>query len=270
MRYLTILLLLALSPFVTAQDEDESKLPPPPSKEQVEAAVDALEAAYRSKEPAKVVAAIDGARAVLHADVIELVADGLKDKSLEVQDASIDALRWMEHPDALSALLKHWKKNKALRKDVERAPSVLKAIGQHADASSLDVLTDNVFENPTHKVVQARLLALGRIRDVEAIDTLMDLMAKRGGGRGGRGGNGGAFMNDFRMALTVLTGRDLGRDANAWRKWWSDNEKGFEVPPELPELPRDVEILWKGYWGLEDDTRRGNRREDRGRGADGQ
>ena len=266
MRHL-ILVLLALSAPLFAVQEDEG--PEPPSKELVASTVDALQTAYKSKEATRMAEAIEAAREVLHADVIKLVAKALKDKAVEVQNAAIDALRWMDHPDALKALVGHWKKSKELRRDPERAPTLLKAIGQHASPSSIKLLADNVFENPARKVVQARILGLGRVRDAKAVDTLIDLLAKQGAGRGGRGGGNTGAMNDFRTALTVLTGRDLGRDQNAWRRWWNDNEKGFKVSAELPKLPRDIEGIWKRYWGLENDTRRNDQREDRGGGPEG-
>ncbi|MEM9803456.1 MAG: hypothetical protein AAGA20_24275 [Planctomycetota bacterium] len=256
----TLLLALAApaqeeTPAPPAAIEDER---PAPSDGEVRAAVDALRKARATKQPKREEAAIEDAAEVWHADVAREIAKSLGDDAETVRDGAIEALRWMEVPEALEALTKQWRRDRELRNDVVAAPAMLRAIGQHADPRTVDLLADDVFENTSAKAVQARIFALGRARDVESIDALMKMMVKVGDRSRGRRGGGGSGRSphdaNFRVALVVLTGIDLGRDASAWREWWKDHRKKFEVSSERPELPRDVERIWLRYWELADES----------------
>lgn len=276
MRALLLLGLALVAPFLGTLDAQDAKEKDLPTKAEIKAMVAELKTAWKSKDNTAKVAAITKAKDVVDAAVIKEVTKGLKDKELPVVDATVDALRWMDHPQSVKSLTKHWKKDKELRKDAERAPDFLKAIGQHGDLSTLTVFTDNPFENTANKAIQARILSIGRIRSPKSVAALMEMMQKSGGGgRGGRGGRGGGnqgggrHMNYFRTALTVLTGTDLGSDRTAWKKWWDKNEKGYKVAKEMPELPRDVERTWNAFWGTMEENDRGTEREDRGRGPEG-
>lgn len=262
---------LAASPVSLTVAQMDKKPMAPPSKAEVEAMVTQLRAAWKAKDAGLKVTAITAAKDVVHPKVIKEVARGLKDKEAAVRSAAIDALRWTAHPDSLKALTAVWKKDKDLRKDVELAAPFLKAIGQHGALSSLKLLTDKPLENTAQKALQARILSIGNIRSVKAIEALIDMMAK-GGNAGRRGGRarGGRNRNDYRVALTVLTGVDLGADMDSWKKWWDKNQKGYKVKPKMPALPRDVERNWNLFWGIVEESARGTEREDRGDGPEGQ
>ena len=136
--------------------------------------------------------------------------------------------------------------------------SMLRAIGQHGDPSSIAILARNPFESRDFASIRARLRGLGMIRDKESVDALIDLM-KSSSSR-----QVDANMADFRLSLVVLTGTDQGPSPMPWRDWWSGHRKGFEVSTEIGPIPRTMKATWTEYWGLDRDYGRTTRREDRG------
>lgn len=250
---------LALVPFTLPDD--------PPDPAVVEATLEKLEAAYSSKEVPEIVAAFEAARPVLDKQVIREVARGMKHKAPEVQAAAIETLRWMKHPAALDALHNAYERNKPLMKDDELSTRVLKAIGQHAAPSSLEVLEDNPFGTTYHKAVQARIYSLGRIRTDDALEATFKMMNKAGAGRRG---NNNRYVNEFRVSLTVLTGVDRGPRREDWVAWWNDNKRTFEVAPDLPNIPKEIRRKWFRYWEEPDPEAKPRKRErsERGSGED--
>lgn len=236
--------------------QDEERTPPDPAK--VDAAVAALEKAFKSKEPLDRVQAIQSASEVVHARVIDEIVRGFKDKEDTVKEATIEALRWMDHPDALEALHKSYKKDKKLADDDELFTSLLRAIGQHGSTESIDVLADNPFKNTHGPAIKARILGLGNIRSDDSVEELFGMLQKVGKAKTH------GVMTEFRLALMVLTGVDQGENREAWLKWWNDNKKTYEVSARPPKLPEKWQRRWDRYWGLDHVESRGERREDRG------
>ena len=73
-------------------------------------------------------------------------------------------------------MLKH-KKNKAILEDEIVAEQYYLALGQKGDKKALKVLTDGLSKtNRGDKVTRARILALGRIRDTDSVEALIDVM----------------------------------------------------------------------------------------------
>jgi hypothetical protein len=64
----------------------------------------------------------------------------------------------------VKALVDAAKREPRLKKDVELYAALMRAIGQHGDASALDVLTDDIWNMPITRSSGARVLSLGRIR----------------------------------------------------------------------------------------------------------
>jgi hypothetical protein len=221
----------------TALDE-----PPLPTPEQVEATVAELEQAFKKGEPSERVAAIEKAAVVLDRKVVVLVAKGLKDKDRAVVEAALEGLRVMDHPESVAQLHRGLKTVKALKKDDKHLAALLRAIGQHGSPDSLKVLLDDPLANNNHKVVEARILAIARIRTPDAVAGLMNLMQKVGRQKVQ------PYMQHFSLALQVLTGADEGRSRDAWIAWWNDNKRTLEVSPELPDLPRRTLNTWQRYW----------------------
>ncbi|MHC4375532.1 MAG: hypothetical protein ACYS26_02935, partial [Planctomycetota bacterium] len=132
------------------------------------------------------------------------------------------------------------------------------------------------FASKGPKIVQARLLSLGKIRSEDAVEELITLMNSAAGAGAGKGkGNGGgarsnaAHMEEIRMALYALLEEDAGSSRDDWQKWWNDNKRDFEVSEEEGELEGPLGRKWGQYWERttrnrdrdeEDDDRGGGRR----------
>jgi len=248
----SILLFVALG---AGQDPDHG---PGPAPEVVEATVAELRVAFRDGAKEDKVHALERAGDVVAPAVIAEVGRGFRDEEREVQAATIQALRWMDHPDALDALQKNARGNRKLQKDEELYPALLKAVGQHADPDSIRVLADKPFDSPFHQATRARILGLGRIRTRASLEALLDIMKSASEKKVA------PHMPSFRLSLMILTGTDQGPTSAQWLRWWSANKKDYEVSPERRELPRSIQRSWTEYWGIDDDYGRTGRREDRG------
>jgi HEAT repeats len=255
---LSLTLALALPLLLPFQRADEPQKGPTP--EQVKASVARLEAALEKEEPEQIAAALQAAAPVPHPDVVKLLAKrGLGHGSREVQRAAIESLGRLEHSDALASLHKHAKrKRKQLRDDLELYVPLLQAIARHGDESSISVLTKDLFINTDRTVIRARVLGLARIRSKKAVEAILDLMKKAGRNKVQ------PFMNDFQLALAVLTHVDQGTSQDLWLKWWNANKKTFEVQERAPKLPEAMQTRWDRYWGERPKYERQKRRGRRG------
>jgi hypothetical protein len=229
-----------------------------PDPEAVAAAVEDLEAAFRSGVKDEKVRALDRASDVVAPAVIDEITRGFKDREREVQAATIQALRWMDHPAALKALHKTAKKSRTIKKDEELYPAILKAVGQHGDPDSVHLLSHKPFDSPFYQAGRARVLGLGRIRTAASLEALFGMLRSSSANEVER------HMKSFRLSLMVLTGTDQGPSAQQWLRWWKANKKGFEISPTRRELPRPIARSWTEYWGIDNDYGRTRRREDRG------
>jgi hypothetical protein len=248
-----MLLTLALCAGLAGAPED----PVPPDPKAVAAAVKELKQAFAGDVLEPKLSAVRAGAEVLHADVIAALAKGLKEER-PVQEATLEALRFMPHPAALEALHGAYKQQPELTESKELLPFLLRSIGQHASEASIDILADEPFKASTPKSFEARILGLGRIRERRSVEELMALMQL--GGRGPAVGH----MQDFRLALMVLSGVDQGTAPAAWVAWWNDSKKTFEVKAEPPRLPEALQKRWDVYWGLAHEKGRAREREDRG------
>lgn len=251
--------LLALSlvlPLPTFQDED----PTGPSREEVEATVEKLEAAFSKKEAEEISTALQSVPLVTHPDVIDVFVDeGLGHKNTDIRRASIEALGSLRHGESLAALHKHYKRNKkSLGKEPELLIVLLKAIALHQDEASIEVLTDDVFSSRSPEVIKARILSLGKIRSAESVKKIFDLMKKVDRRKIQ------PRMQDIRVALVVLTHVDQGTSQDRWISWWNENKKAYELPAQTPKLPKELANRWGRYWGEQRQYDRQKRRDDRG------
>jgi hypothetical protein len=235
-----------------AQDADEG-----PTPAEIETAVAEVRVALADEDPA-VRAEVLTRQRVAAREVIDLVARGLDDRVGEVRQAALESLRWTEHERAVEVLLRTARRDKKLRRHETLGPLLYKAIGQHGDPSSIDVLEDKLLADPVEANVRTRLLALGRVRDPESIGVLLDVA------RSARPEILTRHRDELRTALMMLTGVDRGLVFERWHEWWRENEKGFEMAEEPPVLRRDEQRRWEDFWGLEHTMERRDRREDRG------
>ena len=236
-------------------------VPPQADVQRVKSALAELEAAWKSDSPAERVRALQAQGGVRDAEVVKLVARGLRDKEPDVQRAAIEALRFVAHPDALKELQAQAHDDKALRKDPLLRAALLRAVGQYGQASSIAVLAEEFAAPDDEHVLQARILGLGRVRTREAVEKLLELMKLVGPQRLQM------LMPDFRLALLVLTGADQGLSQAAWQSWWSDNRAKWKIAETPLGLPKDLERKWKVYWGEAEDDYRPRKRSERGQPA---
>ena len=248
--------LLALCALTTQEGRADKS----PSAEEVARVVASLGEAFTSGEVRSIEQALESARTVPNADVVRAVARGLDDDRAEVKLATLQALRWLDHPDALEALHRAAKDRK-LMKEPELALGVLRGIGQHAQPGSIAVLARDPFQPADPMCVRARLFGLARIRTLEALEAVLGILATVGNG-GERLVQG--RMGDARIALMLLTGVDQGRSPELWEGWWRENKKTFRMPSELPALPKELRPDWEVFWGQRQRGERETRREDRG------
>jgi HEAT repeat protein len=220
-----------------------------PLKEDVEIAVAALKEAFSSKGDADArTLAIDQYGGLADPDVVAAVGKGLDDPDDGVRLEAIDTLGWVPLPEALKALHRLYKRDKALRENEVLFARLLQAIGRHSDRSSIEVLKDNPFDHLTVASGRARILGLGRIRDVRSVESLIAGMQLAGSDARGRRTGQPRHGDDFRLALASLTGEDLGPTKDAWITWWRGAKSGFKVAPERPPLSSDLETAWVSYW----------------------
>lgn len=216
-----------------------------PTREQADAAAQAVKEGLASKEAGARVAALREAASVPHAEVAKAVAAGLKDKEADVQAAAIETLGALRVPEALKELQRHATSDKKLHKDSRLFAALLKEIGRHGDVSSIAVLIEDPWENTDAAVVKARIYGLGNIRDVKAVEALLELMNKGNP----TPGEDSPFMPDFRVALARLTGTDQTTNKSLWQSWWNEHKKGFKVSGEVLPMPEELQARWDEYWG---------------------
>ena len=236
----------------------QTREPAPATPERIAAAVKELEAAFSKGKPEERAAAIVSNQEVVDAQVVAWFVKGLKSGDKPVRDAAAEALRFARHPDALSALQDALKRERKLGKDLEFLTRLTKCVGQHQSESSIELLADNVFQPREHRLIEARILALGNIRSRRACEELIGLMRTADRERVQ------PFMEAFRLALMSITGVDQGLSQDAWMAWWNNSKSTFEPPRPAPPLPREMQRRWNYYWGLDAPKGREKRRGERG------
>jgi hypothetical protein len=248
-----LLALLALC--LTAASEGPSQA----DAQRAKAAVAELEKAWKSESAAERVRAIQANGGVADAEVVKLVARGLRDKEPEVQHAAIEALRRVGHPDALKELQACARDGQALRKDPPSQAALLRALGQYGSASSIRILGEELGPEQDARGLQARILGLARIRTRESLERLFEGLKLAGAQ------HSEAQLPDYRLALALLTGTDQGNSVSDWQSWWNAHRAQFKVEAQAPALAPDLERKWKVFWGELEGEPRSRKRSERGR-----
>jgi len=211
---------------------------------QVTAHIERLREAFDSGSPAQRVAALR--ESWRHADegLVAQVRRGLGDRDVEVRLAAYDALGRNAHESAFAALLTHQReRRKELRTQDRDLPALLSALARRGDARAIAPLTADVQAQRLVPTIRARILGLARIRTKDSVEALMKLADEVG------------FVDmhnhleDFRLALVVLSGVDHGRSLDAWREWWRGNRTTFAPPQRLSELAPADAARWREFWG---------------------
>jgi hypothetical protein len=248
-------LLLAFAPLV-----QEPPKPVAPDAELVKAAVTALKEAFAKPEAGAKLRAIELGAPLPDGDVVGLIAKGLSDKDASVQAAAIEALRFNEHKKSLDALEAR-AKLKAAKEDLPIYATLLRAIGQHGNASSIEILTDNPWSTPDAQVIKAKIMGLSRIRTKEALKALTDLMEIAGVKKIE------PFMQDFRLSLWALTGADQGTSRDLWLRWYRENKDKLKIAPTPATEPKELAKRWERYWAKADAADDGEKPDKKKRGG---
>ncbi len=202
-----------------------------------------LRAAFESGSAPQRVLALRASAAHADAAVVEQARRGLRDRDLEVRLAAYDALGRNAHAKAFEALLEHHRdKRKELRTLDRDLPALLTALARRGDARALAPLGDDVQAQRLVPTIRARMLGFARIRNKASIEALMKLVDQVG------------FVDmhnhleDFRLAMVVLSGVDRGRSVDAWRAWWSGVKQEFTPSERMAELSAQDAARWRDFW----------------------
>lgn len=254
----TLLLASPLAALFPAQKEQETTEPPAPAEEVETEMVDIdpgeaareLKAAFKAKKDDITLATLDAIGQIPSKLVTKELGAGLKHQSQEVLLGTLEALRYNTDPSAIDVLVKQ-RKNKTILNDVKAAEAYAYALGQKADKKCLKPLTDDLVATSkvSSEVLKAKITALGRIRDVDAVEAILDY-SKTGVVGGRQRGGIKNIMKEAQRSLIVLTGTDQGTSQQAWQDWWSDNRKSFKMSEkewsmENARTQRQWDNLWK-------------------------
>jgi len=281
---------LASSLLVFAQSEDvpatDSDTPPAVEEELKIDPAEALakmKAAIKSESDVVILDAIAYAAEVEDKKIIGEFYKLLKHKSVDIRLAALEAMRFNKHDEALKRLLS-FGSNKLLENDAEYLAEYIYALGQKADKKAAKLIKNDLVMTSAHDgdVLKARVYALGRIREVDSIETLLQLSQSGGGGGGGRRGRGRATAKmrvEIQTSLSVLTGVELGNEVLDWTNWWSDNKRSFKVTKAESKIDdRKLQAKWDSLWMTEEqkaqaiqdfkDERAQNRKDGKGDAGD--
>jgi len=148
---------------------------------------------------------------------------GLKQREVYVRQAAAEALGIMGRANVVPALLAALRANEA---EIEVYLTVIRALGDIGDKRAVDALSRDWWNQKIDEnrvaAARAKISALGRIRHVEAIDALIDtfFMAKQE--------SIARLRPDLVLALTKLTGVELGDNPPAWKEWWKRSRARFK------------------------------------------
>ena len=185
----------------------------------------ALAAAMRSKDPGARAVAAEKAAGNQHPSLTSPLVRLLADKELGVRHMAMRALGRRElraarkkAAGALTPKLKRLGNHPADRDELMRVIDTLRLLQQ---PSSIRPLLDGIDGDMELDEVKARLNAVAGVPDAEAIERLIQFLAK------GRRGGLKPQRTAAAKALQWATGQRLGHDPDKWRAWWREYEKDF-------------------------------------------
>lgn len=218
-----LVLALILAACGQARAEDAA-----PSDEKDQAA--ALIAAFKDKDLATRIEAVEAAAQLQHASLTPALIRLLADKELGVREAAIEALGARtadaDRKKAAVALAARLGKLDRHPADREELMLTIQGLASLRQRSTIKALLDPIALETDLEQVEARVMAVAEVPHGDAVEALIDFLAK--GRRGGRQRQRGLAHK----ALRILTGqKDMqehataGHDADRWRAWWKDNQK---------------------------------------------
>lgn len=249
----------------TALAEEDAREP----DEKTQAA--ALIAAMKDKDPEVRAEAAEKAAANQHASLTSPLVRLLADSELGVRHGAMKALGTRQEraarkkaAGALSPKLKRLGKHPADRDELMRVIDTLRLLQQ---PSSIRPLLDGIDVDMETDEVKARMDAVAAVPDPEAIERLIQFLAK------GRRGGLRPQRQAAAKALQWATGQRFGHDPDQWRAWWREYGKdfSFEAVAEEREAAarekREKEEARKKRKEDREKKRKGKKKPDAGDGA---
>ena len=214
-----------LSPPAARGDEAAAQPAPAPAPAP-DVDVDAVVAGLKSDDDAARLAAAEQAAEVADDAVTRPLARLLTDDRFEIRAASIRALgaRSSDHAkkDAAKALAARMSAlSKSVHDEGELALTV-QALHDLAQPSTIRPLLDGIDDSASEDLYRARVMAVANVPHADAVDELIQHLARRG--RGKWGGNKRSVVE----ALQYATGERHGADPDTWRAWWKEAKKTFD------------------------------------------
>lgn len=200
-----MLLLLALA--LSAPEDIVARL----AEDDSNTVIDACREAAAVQEPA------------LTAPLIRL----LKHENPAVRKAAIEALQ-LRKPDgerkrAAQALAQRIAPLAEKEESKDECLAVATALHDLAEPVALKPLLDGIGPDSDREVARARLRAAANLPSKEVIEELLQLGSA--GRRGGAGWRAAAVIE----ALRYATEEDVKGGIDAWRHWWTENRKSYDV-----------------------------------------
>ncbi len=189
-----------------------------------------FESGWRKWSPEEKIQAIRDLEEAGGPKVALALAKKLRDPSLEVRRALVQALGDLRERAAVPFLI--WALDGA-RKNPAFFARVCRALGEIGDPRAVKALAKKILSGNTktpewRALAQARINALSRIEAPEAVDELIKLLSMAGGGgrRATRGRGRGPLYKYVQAALRKLTGQEF-KFAYQWHKWWKAHRARF-------------------------------------------
>ena len=116
--------------------------------------------------------------------------------------------------------------------DPAEREALVAALHDLAQPSAVKALLDGIQAATAREEVAARLRAVGNVPAAEAVEGLIDFLA-RGRGRGD-------WNQSARLALRYALRTDAGgADPDLWRAWWRENRRGFDFAAAAADRARE-------------------------------
>jgi len=272
-----VLCLLALSFGPVFADRASDRAAEKARKKAWEEAKEAFARDYRSEDPKVRRDAVRRLADFTDMGAVELILANVvsTERSYGVLDAAIRVVGTTKDPEVIAWLVRQAKAkgkwlqrtavveamaditssevNKALahlirkEKDSRVLAMALSVVGEKVMKEEIDAVIPHL-DHEDWQVRLAAIEALGEFKEDKGIVHLIDLLMNERG----------RLRFDIEKALKKTTGKDFGRDANAWRKWFferdlkKDEPPEAEKPPENPDAPKHPGSIVKEptYFGI--------------------
>ncbi|MDP6538051.1 MAG: HEAT repeat domain-containing protein [Planctomycetota bacterium] len=128
----------------------------------------------------------------------------------------------------------------AKHKDAATRQGAAVALASLRTPAALEILYEQLLVDPARAV---RTEALQEIANLRRKDSIAPLIARIAA-------ETGRLRQDVLTGLRLITGEDLGTTGERWRRWWTNEEAGFFVPPYAEALAKEKARVKKKGEGI--------------------